>query len=160
MQLVVFTDGGSRGNPGNAAIGGVVYLQDQNSVNDTQPEVLHDFSKYIGIATNNEAEYQALKTALELVFNEYFAQESLKSAKSIASEKNVTTIRCLLDSKLVVEQMKKNWKIKEPRMQQLAKECETIVKKIGVPVLFEHIPREKNKVADLLVNQALDAHSA
>lgn len=135
MQLSAFTDGGSRGNPGDAGIGGVVYSPNK--------EVLFEFSKYIGVATNNEAEYTALLSVLEWI----------KEYKS-----DFDGVVCYLDSKLVVEQMNKNWKIKEPRMRVLAEKCWKLVSEIEKEVLFVHVAREKNKVADLLVNQALDAH--
>jgi probable phosphoglycerate mutase len=64
-----------------------------------------------------------------------------------------------LDSKLVVEQLSKKWKIKEPRMQDLAKKCWMLLQKLPCAYQFNHIPREENKEADALVNQALDALS-
>ena len=134
MQLNVFTDGGSRGNPGNAGIGGVVYTPDK--------AVLFEFSKYIGIATNNEAEYTALLTVLEWVSK---------------NKMGVDRVVCNIDSKLVVEQMNRKWKIKEPRMRDLAQKCWDIVDKIEKEIVFVHVMRERNTVADLLVNQALDA---
>lgn len=143
MQLKIFTDGGSRGNPGDAGIGGVVY----NEAN----EVIFEFSKYIGTATNNEAEYEAVKSALEWV-------------KQFSTTQNdqiqITKIDFFLDSKLVVEQMNKKWKIKEPRMQVLAQSCWDTIVQLQLTVTFTHVLREKNKRADLLVNQALDAHTA
>lgn len=137
MQLEVFTDGGSRGNPGDAAIGGVVFTTDKSQ--------LYEFSKYIGTATNNEAEYQALLHVLEWVL-EFEQKES------------VTNAVFYLDSKLVVEQINQNWKIKEPRMRTLAGKCWEVVEKLSCDTSFVHVRREKNKEADLLVNQALDAH--
>lgn len=135
MQLSAFTDGGSRGNPGDAGIGGVVYHPNK--------EILYEFSKYIGVATNNEAEYSALLAVLEWIRDH---------------KTGFDRVVCYLDSKLVVEQMNKKWKIKEPRMRVLAEKCWKLVSEIEKEVLFIHVAREKNKEADLLVNQALDAH--
>lgn len=137
MQLHIFTDGGSRGNPGDAAIGGIVLASNKT--------LLYEFSKYIGLATNNEAEYQAVLHALEWVLK-YKKKEKVVSA----------TFH--LDSKLVVEQLNQNWKIKEPRMRTLAGKCWEAVEQISSEITFVHIKREKNKEADLLVNQALDSH--
>lgn len=134
MQLNVFTDGGSRGNPGDAAIGGIVYAPEK--------KILFELSKYIGVATNNEAEYTALLTILEWVSQ---------------NKTGVDRVVCNLDSKLVVEQMNRKWKIKEPRMRDLATKCWDIVAKMGTEVVFVHVRRELNTAADLLVNQALDA---
>ncbi len=133
MGIRIFTDGGSRGNPGPAAIGGVIFL-DQS--------IVHEFSEYIGVGTNNEAEYQAIKSALQWLNSN--------------NQEDADKIECYLDSKLVVEQLSRNWKIKEPRMKVLADDCWKIVDLISLPVTFHHIPREQNSEADALVNQALD----
>ena len=137
MQLHVYTDGGSRGNPGDAGIGGVVFTADKS--------LLYEFSKYIGVRTNNEAEYLALVHVLEWVIE---FQEKEKFSNAVFH----------LDSKLVVEQINKNWKIKEPRMRSLAEKCWKIIEKLHCDTSFVHVRREFNKDADLLVNQALDAH--
>lgn len=169
MKLRIFTDGGSRGNPGDAGIGGVVYNEAH--------EVVFEFSKYIGLATNNEAEYEAVKTALDWVqkyLQEHQAQAPVTPQTPITplitnptttsivtpapTITPITQIDFFLDSKLVVEQMNKNWKIKEPRMQVLAQSCWKKIAELHIPVSFTHVLREKNKEADLLVNQALDAH--
>lgn len=137
MILNVFTDGGSRGNPGDAGIGGVVFTANKS--------LLFEFSKYIGVATNNEAEYKALVHVLEWVLE---FQDKEKFSNAVFH----------LDSKLVVEQINQNWKIKEPRMRTLAGKCWEIIEKISSDTSFVHVRRELNKEADLLVNQALDAH--
>jgi ribonuclease HI len=137
MNLHAYTDGGSRGNPGDAGIGGVVFTEDKSLV--------YEFSKYIGVGTNNEAEYSALLHVLEWALE---FQEKEKFVNAIFH----------LDSKLVVEQINQNWKIKEPRMRALAVKCWDIIAKIDCKTSFVHVRREFNKDADLLVNQALDAH--
>jgi len=137
MMINVFTDGGSRGNPGDAGIGGVVF--------NAKKELVYEFPKYMGIATNNEAEYTALLHVLEWVAD--FSQKN-----------DVSNVAFHLDSKLVVEQINKKWKIKEPRMKVLAEKCWQVIKSIKAQTSFIHVRREYNKEADLLVNQALDAH--
>lgn len=134
MILTINTDGGSRGNPGQAAIG-VVITSDQT--------LLGEIKKTIGVATNNEAEYSAVLSSLSWLVPRI-------------SELKPTKVIWKLDSKLVVEQMSKNWKIKEPRMQELAHKCWKELAHLNCPYLFVHIPREENKEADKLVNQVLD----
>lgn len=140
MQLFVFTDGGSRGNPGPSAIGGVIYQDQKNG------SVVEDFSEYLGAGTNNEAEYKALLHSLELV----------QSFVETHSEVVATTWH--LDSKLVVEQINKNWKIKEPRMRALAEKCWSLLGSLSIEKKVVYVPRAENSVADALVNQALDAN--
>lgn len=137
MILTINTDGGSRGNPGQAAIG-VVISQDET--------IIQELKQAIGIATNNEAEYTAVLHSLAWIKERSF---ELKPAKIVWK----------LDSKLVVEQLAKHWKIKEPRMQDLAHKCWTELSALSCPYQFVHVPREQNKEADALVNQALDALS-
>lgn len=136
MELQIFTDGGSRGNPGPAAIG--VVMLDQGK------QVVYEVGKTIGIGTNNEAEYQAFIHSLEW----------LASFKSLS---DVTRITWKLDSKLVVEQLNKHWKIKEPRMLSYAQSCWKQLSTLPCSYSINHIPREENAAADALVNQALDA---
>ena len=128
-SFIVTADGGSRGNPGQAAYGAVVYEGDK---------VLAEVSGKIGVATNNVAEYRGLIAGLKA------AHEIDPNAK----------IEVRLDSKLVVEQMSGKWKIRHPEMRELALEA----KKIHAHELLEFIwiPRESNSHADRLVNEALD----
>lgn len=135
MTLTINTDGGSRGNPGQAAIG-VVIAQDGT--------VITDLKKSIGVATNNEAEYQAVLSSLEWLSDN-------------VADLNPDNIVWKLDSKLVVEQLLRNWKIKEPRMKELAQRCWTVLAALPCSYTFQHVPRAENKEADALVNQALDA---
>lgn len=134
MNLKIYTDGGSRGNPGDAGIGIVVYSGDK---------VIHDHSEFIGQATNNEAEYIGLTRAIEWLSENH---------------QDVEQVEFILDSKLVVEQINRNWKIKEPRMREYAQEIWKILEKMSLKTSFSHVKREFNKEADALVNQALDAH--
>ena len=128
-SLIVTADGGSRGNPGPAAYGAVVYEGNN---------VLAEVSGKIGIATNNVAEYRGLIAGLE-------------AAHDIDPNAH---IEVRLDSKLVVEQMSGKWKIRHPEMRELALQA----KKIHAHELltFTWVPRESNTHADRLVNEALD----
>ncbi len=130
MKFITYTDGGARGNPGPAAIGGVVI--------EKQTNIKTPFHKYIGKTTNNQAEYQALLHALEL-----------------AQKKGATEVECFLDSELVVKQLRREYRVKD---QELGKLFLNIVKLSVVfsKITFTHIRREKNKEADALVNKALD----
>ena len=132
-MLKVFTDGGSRGNPGESACA-CVFWQNQ--------EIVFEEAKYLGKKTNNEAEYQGVILALSAIETQ-FPQE-----KEFAF---------YLDSKLVVEQLSGNWKIKDPKIIVLAGKCCEEIRKLKLNATFTHVPREKNKEADLLVNQKLDA---
>ncbi len=127
------TDGGARGNPGPAAIG--VVIEDEDG---TQ---LRNFHRFIGKATNNQAEYQALIDGL-------MAVEDWKPDR----------LEVLLDSKLVVEQINGRWRVKEPELKQLQKQATALLKRLGDVVTIRHVERAQNKRADKLVNMALDAH--
>lgn len=137
-ELHINTDGGSRGNPGPAAIGVVFY--------DSSGTALYRFKKYIGVATNNIAEYRALICALEILSKSKWATEN--------SGNGVVT--CRLDSKLVVEQLCGNYKTKQDHISEFVSTIKTIIKEIPLEFKFVHIPREKNKEADRLVNEALN----
>jgi probable phosphoglycerate mutase len=128
----VEADGGSRGNPGPAGYGAVV--RDAES-----GEVLAETAEYIGTATNNVAEYRGLIAGL-------------RAAHAIDPE---ARIHVRMDSKLVVEQMSGRWKIKHPGMRPLAAEATTVFP--AERVTYEWIPRERNKHADRLANEAMDA---
>lgn len=131
-SIIINTDGGARGNPGPAGIG-VVFSSETG-------KILHEFKAYIGEATNNVAEYKALVLALEE-----------------AEKLNYAELQILMDSELVVRQMQGVYKIKEPALQVLAKQVLALSNRFK-KVTYRHIPREKNKAADKLVNQAIDAH--
>ncbi|AKM81886.1 TPA: ribonuclease H [Candidatus Berkelbacteria bacterium] len=128
QQLTVFTDGGSRGNPGHAGIGFLIL-----------PET--KIGKYIGVATNNQAEYTAVLEALKYIVNN-FAEE--------------LEIQFYLDSQLVVEQLNGNYKLKNEGLKPLFWEIRDLILRLGGKVFFQHVPREQNKVADKLVNEAID----
>ncbi|WKV74314.1 bifunctional RNase H/acid phosphatase [Streptomyces sp. PCS3-D2] len=131
-RFVVEADGGSRGNPGPAGYGAVV-------LDPASGETLAERAEFIGVATNNVAEYKGLIAGLT-------------AARDLASDA-VVLVR--MDSKLVVEQMSGRWKIKHPDMKPLAAEAARILPR--AQVTYEWIPRERNKHADRLANEAMDA---
>lgn len=131
QNLIIEADGGSRGNPGLAGSGACV-------VNADTGEVILEISKFIGIATNNVAEYIALVAGLE------GAYELNPDARILVR----------MDSKLVIEQMAGRWKIKHPDMQQLGARVLKLV--AGKQVRWQWIPREENSRADALANKAMD----
>jgi len=129
MKAIIYSDGGSRGNPGEAAIGVVLELADKKI----------EISERIGIATNNVAEYRAILKGLE-----------------VALKKGARSADCFLDSELVVKQLRGEYRIKDEKMKELAGQV-FLVREQFDSVSFFNIPREKNKAADALVNKALDA---
>ncbi|MFJ6566784.1 bifunctional RNase H/acid phosphatase [Streptomyces sp. NPDC091292] len=131
-EFVVEADGGSRGNPGPAGYGSVV-------IDGATGETLAEAAEYIGIATNNVAEYRGLVAGLR-------AAHALDPS---------VPVHVRMDSKLVVEQMSGRWKIKHPDMKPLAAEAASVYP--PGRVTYEWIPREKNKHADRLANEAMDA---
>ncbi|MCI2958714.1 reverse transcriptase-like protein [Agromyces atrinae] len=130
-KLVVEADGGSRGNPGVAAGGSLV-------IDAATGEIIAELGAYVGIATNNVAEYTGML-------------EGVRRALAIDP---TAEIHVRMDSKLVVEQMAGRWKIKHPDMQKLAVEARSLI--AGRPVTFEWIPRAENSRADALANRSMD----
>lgn len=130
-RLTVFTDGGSRGNPGSAAVG--VYICDEAG------NELEKYSKYIGRATNNIAEYSAVVEAINLI-KKYSPQDVLFK----------------LDSELVVRQLNGDYKVKDPVLKKIYFDIKSLLNDLDAKCLFTHIKREENKVADMLVNIELD----
>ncbi|RLL66569.1 bifunctional RNase H/acid phosphatase [Streptomyces sp. Z26] len=131
-RFVVEADGGSRGNPGPAGYGAVV-------LDAATGETLAEAAEFIGRATNNVAEYRGLVAGLRAAY-------ALDPGAAV---------RVRMDSKLVVEQMSGRWKIKHPDMRPLAAEAGAVYPRDAVA--YEWIPREKNKHADRLANEAMDA---
>ena len=132
--LRIYFDGGSRGNPGPSAVGAVVY--DKNS------NLIDELSECIGEFTNNQAEYLALEKVLDLV-------------KKYKIKYNIRKIILSTDSKLVYSQLKGIWKIKNIDILEIFKRVVKKLKDYEV-VDLRLIPREDNKMADKLVNRALD----
>lgn len=131
MKLFLYTDGGSRNNPGPAATGIVI--------KDEQENVLAAYGEYLGTQTNNYAEYSAMISALKK-----------------AHELGATEVACIADSKLVIEQLKGNWKVKEPTLQKLWLQAWNLLQKFKKYSLA-HTLRAGNKEADAEVNKILDA---
>jgi len=132
-KIRMYTDGGARNNPGPAGIGVWIETLDKK------------YGEYIGTKTNNEAEYEAL------IFG-------LKKVKALAGKEKTkhTEVECFLDSELVVKQLNHEYKLKEERIQKYFIEIWNLMLDFG-KVEFFHVPREKNTVADSLVNEAIDA---
>jgi len=137
MTYSIYIDGGSRGNPGKAA-SGVVFLNEKN-------EVVKTYSLYLGVATNNEAEYQALLLALKKAKVLFGKEKAKKMVFTVCS-----------DSELLINQQIGKYKIKEPNLQKLFIEAWNLRMDFA-KVNFVVIPREQNKKADQLVNIELDA---
>jgi len=130
MKYKVFCDGASRSNPGKAAIGISIQIDGKE---------IHTISKAIGVASNNEAEYLALESALEYCI-----------------KNNLMNLEIFLDSKLVVEQVNGNFKVKSNNLKPLRDKVLEHVKKLEF-VNISHVYREHNKRADELANLALDS---
>lgn len=133
VELKVYADGGSRGNPGPSASGFAVV--------DMEGNIVVEKGTYIGVTTNNQAEYQALKLGLE-------------EAKRLGAQK----IHAYMDSMLVVNQMLGRFKVKNRDLWPIHEAIRQLVAQFK-HVSFTHIPRELNKAADRQVNIALDAHA-
>ena len=131
-KIIIYTDGGSRGNPGPAGIG--VWIETLNK----------KYGETIGVATNNDAEYQALIFAL-------------KKCKALLGKQKAkrANLECRLDSELIVKQLNHEYKISKENTQRYFMEVWNLMIDFG-DIVFVHIPREQNKIADTMVNQALD----
>lgn len=129
-KLIIFTDGGSRGNPGPAGLGAIIY--------DENHKVVAEISEYLGVTTNNQAEYRAILAAIKK-----------------AVELKVTEVEFYMDSELAVKQLNREYKVKNKDLAPLFLAIYNLTlsfKKIS----FMHIPRERNKEADRLANEAMD----
>ncbi|HAU98812.1 MAG: Ribonuclease H [Microgenomates group bacterium GW2011_GWF2_45_18] len=138
----IYTDGGSRGNPGNAGIGVIVFRDPHKK------EVVFEQSSYIGVETNNTAEYRAVLAGMEWV-------------EQLPHSPEKQGVYFYEDSQLVVEQLNKRYKINQPHLLSFAQRvwemCQRLIEK-NITISFQYVPREMNKEADRLVNQSLDAH--
>jgi ribonuclease HI len=130
MHLQLYSDGGSRGNPGRAGAGYVLL--------DEKGEELFVGKKYIGEATNNVAEYTALILGIQ-------------KAQALGA----TALDCFLDSELVVRQLRGQYKVKHPDMKPLYAKAISLSDSFK-NITFTHVPREQNKRADALANEAMD----
>ncbi len=129
-EVQLYADGGSRGNPGPSASGYVLLDMDEN--------IVHSEGVFLGITTNNQAEYQALKFGLEA-----------------ALRLQARSVRVYMDSMLVVNQMKKIFKVKNRDLWPIHDAIQQLLPKFE-KITFDHVPRELNKLADAEVNRCLD----
>ncbi len=132
MKVIVECDGGSRGNPGPAGFGCVVWSADRSTL-------LAEHRQAIGVTTNNVAEYRALIAGLE-------------EARRLGADE----VAVAADSKLIIEQMNGRWKVKHPDMAELHQQARALASTFDA-VTYEWIPRERNAHADRLANEAMDA---
>lgn len=130
MKAILYADGAARGNPGPAGSGAVLL--------DADGHVIAELTKFLGVTTNNVAEYNALIIGLEE-----------------AKRRGVDDIDVRMDSKLVVEQMNGRWKIKHPNMKPLALRASELWRTFPTRSIA-HVPREDNAIADALSNRAID----
>ena len=133
MKARLSTDGGARGNPGPAAYAYVLEGEDGT--------VLAAHGEAIGVATNNVAEYSALVAGLEK-----------------AAEMGVTDLEVISDSELMVKQMRGEYRVKNEALRELSQRASRVAREVG-SVSYKAVRREQNKLADKLVNEALDAEA-
>ena len=133
-DFTIYTDGGSRGNPGEAAYGFVIY--------DESNKILIEEGKRLGIQTNNFAEYSGIKEAFK------WLEQNSKVEKP--------NIQVFMDSQLAVEQLSGRWKIKNETLRNLYFTIKQIEVRLGGNVNYSHVFRDKNQEADRMVNLALD----
>ena len=131
-KVLIYTDGGARGNPGPAACG--------YSINGK------GYGEFLGVKTNNQAEYQGLISALKKV-----------RAMLGKNKTKQTEVEVRMDSELIVRQMNNQYKISDEKMQIMYVEVHNLILDFK-KVTFNHVPREQNKLADKMVNEALDAN--
>ncbi len=137
MSVTIFTDGGSRGNPGPAAAGAVVYQG---------VEKVATVSQFLGTRTNNYAEYEALLLALE-------------AARSTLGSPVKAAVTVKMDSELIVRQMLGVYKVKDPTLKLKHAAAQAIIHESFPRISFVHIRREFNAEADALANAAMDLHA-
>jgi len=137
MEISVYTDGGSRGNPGPAGFGLVIY--------DSNRQIIYQNKQFLGIKTNNEAEYAGLIAALEwIVVN--------------LVKLDIQKINFYSDSQLLVRQLNGLYKVKSANIKPLFAIAQNLLGHITCPTHFTHLYRESNTLADSLANQAMDRH--
>jgi len=133
MQISVYTDGGSRGNPGISGFGIAVF--------DETNRLIYKNSKFIGIKTNNEAEYFALLEALTWVHDH---------------QNEFSSVKFYSDSQLLVRQLDGKYKVKAANIKPLYQSTISLISSISIPTSFHEIDREENSLADSLANLAMD----
>ncbi|MBI5655140.1 ribonuclease HI family protein [Candidatus Uhrbacteria bacterium] len=131
MKLIIYTDGGARGNPGPAGIGVAIY--------DESGKVLEEHAEYLGKTTNNQAEYRAVILGLQ---------------RALAL--GATSVEVRADSELMVKQANGEYKVKNPDLAKRFLELKNLEIQLGRRVSYRHVRREQNKHADALSNMAMD----
>lgn len=134
MKLIIYTDGASRGNPGQASFG--------FTISDGKGKLIYEEGKYIGITTNNVAEYTAVLEALKYIQKNY--------------NRTGLQLELFADSRLVVEQLAGRFKMKSEHLKPIFSQIKVLTMELG-GMVHTHIPREKNTKADRLANLALDS---
>ncbi len=132
MKLVIHTDGGSLNNPGRAASAFLIH---------SEGKLIHKYNEYIGIASNNVAEYTALIRALEYIKNNLLD--------------TVDSIQVIADSELMVRQITGIYKVKNADIKPLHSQIKFLEMEIAKPIIYKHVLRAENKEADALVKAAL-----
>ena len=135
MEINVYTDGGSRGNPGPSGYGLVIF--------DDQKNNLYQEYKYLGIKTNNEAEYLALLASIKWIEGHYQSY-------------SINKVNFFADSQLLICQLQGKYKIKAPNLKDFYIQAQQSLKSMNLDYQFTHIRRELNTHADELANKAMD----
>jgi ribonuclease HI len=132
MSYQIYSDGACRGNPAHSGIGAVIL--------DDSGKIVHEIAKYIGVATNNVAEYEALLAALD-----YCVKHKL------------SPVEILADSQLLIRQLRGEYKVRHPNIIPLYRKAQEYLSHLKITG-FQHVPREENKLADKLANRGIDEH--
>jgi len=142
-KIIVYCDGGSRGNPGKSASAFVVKING---------EVVKSGSVFLGIATNNVAEYSAVILALDWLIK----NSDIRPALTWRGRRQTSDIIFILDSQLVARQLTGVYKVKNKKLKELFIKIKNLEKQLDAKIYFTSVSREKNVLADSLVNQELD----
>ncbi len=134
-KLKVFTDGASRGNPGESGIGVVIY--------DETGKVIKKWNEFVGKTTNNQAEYLALVKSIQII-------------KKLNQTIEIEFVEFNADSELMIKQLKKLYKVKDSGLKPLYNSAVSELSSFRFPYTFRHVERSLNKVADNLANQGID----
>ena len=141
-MITIFTDGGSRGNPGPSGAGAAIYKGDP-STGSGQAKEIGSVSKFLGKQTNNWAEYEALRLALE-------------TAHKLLGSPVTQLVTVKMDSELIVKQMKGEYKVKDPELKKQNERVRMLILESFPKIEFVHVRREMNERADELANDAMD----
>ncbi|MEO8514921.1 MAG: ribonuclease HI family protein [Ignavibacteria bacterium] len=134
-RLKVFTDGASRGNPGESGIGIIIY--------DDNDNIIKKWNEYVGKGTNNQAEYLALIKSIELL-------------KELKQTTDIEFVVFHADSELMVKQLKLEYKVKDEGLKSLFKKFNIEIENLKIPYTIKHVERKLNKEADKLANEGID----